>query len=215
MSTTGLPTHLFETYAFYKKNTSSFIRWLSAHNKDARERSSISSVKELLCLANSVISKQVAVPLELYHTLGKTIRARTRVSRFFKRVARPEDHEALVSHEYFTQALQQIHGDLRTLIQNSKNFAGHPDDAIIKRNENPFELLHWEECLKDEDDCQLADQKHVPVPRITAESSDLNHSKGIERDNIGEFMAIALYLSVSLFHTQGFPQADFLCSLGT
>lgn len=214
MSSSGLPTHLFETYAYYKKNTSSFIRWLSAHNKDTKERSSIISVRELICLANTVISRRITVPVELFHNLGKTIRARTRVSRFFKSVARPEDREALLSHEYFTQALQQIHTDLRELTAKCKHSIRRPDDNALQGNANPFENLHWEDCLQDEKEAQPADRKRAPIQRITAESSGPSLSRRSEKDNIGEFMAIAIYLSVSPSNETSRVAAEFV-SLGT
>lgn len=202
MSSSGLPTHLFETYAFYKQNTSSFIRWLSVHNKDAKERTSINSVKELLALANSVIAKQVTVPVELFHNLGKTIRARTRVSRFFRNAGKNEELEALSSHEFFTQALQQIHGDLRELMQKSRNSASPIDEHFVIENTNPFECLHWEECLKDKEEAQPIDRKNISSSRITGEICCPDHHRAAEKDEIGEFMAIALYLSVGSFHSR-------------
>lgn len=195
MSSSGLPAHLFETYAFYKKNTSFFIRWLSMHNKGTKERSSITSVKELICLADSVIEKQVPVPVDVFLNLEKVIRARTRVSRFFKTVARPENQEAHLSHEFFTRALQQIHGDLREMADKCKS-------STRSESANLFEYLHWDKSLEDEEEAQPVDHGHTPVQRITTESCCPNQSGGSEKDSVGEFMAISLYLFVSTLNAQ-------------
>lgn len=200
MTPISLPGSLFDTYACYKKGTIAFIRWLSAHNDDAPERAFVNSVDELRYLANAVISKRVKIPAGLLRGLRQTIRARTRVSKFFKTLAESADQDVSSSHEHFTATLLQIHGDLQSLAQESQTSPATapttPSKRPSKLPSNLFECLKSDEDVDSEDDLSLAEKCESPSGSVP-ECSRVNESKGSENDDIGHFMALAMYLSVS------------------
>lgn len=199
MAPLSLPGSLFDTYACYKKGTISFIRWLSAHNADATERAYVKSVDELRYLANTVISKRVQIPADLLRGLRKTIRARTRISKYFKTLAEAGDQDVSSSHEHFTGTLLQIHRDLQSLIQASPTSPAAPSTTPTKRRSKPpanvFEYLNSDESFSSDDDLSGTEKCESPSGSV-AECSRINEAKGSENDDIGDFMALAMYLSV-------------------
>ena len=197
MAPISLPGSLFDTYARYKKGTMAFIRWLSAHNEDFTERAYVNSVDELRYLADGVISKRIKIPANQLSGLGETIRARTRVSKFFKTLAQPGDQDITSSHEHFTNTLLQIHQDFHSLAQQSRTSpTSTPTKPTSKLPSNVFECLGSDECIDNDDELAVAERSESSTGMV-AECSRANESKGGENDNIGEFMALAMYLSVS------------------
>lgn len=202
MSPVSLPGSLFDTYARYKLGTTAIIRWLSAHVEGTKERTYVNSVGELRHLANMVLVKHINVPTALLQDLRDTIRARMQVSNFFKSLTKPGDQEISSSHEHFTGTLIQIHGDLRRLSKESLQKASKESRTTkaskppTKTHSNVFEFLECDECICGEDDEFIAEQDSFEA-RATPEYSHICEPKGIERDGIGDFMALAMYLSVS------------------
>lgn len=200
MTPVSLPGSLFDTYACYKKGTIAFIRWLSAQDEDATERAYVNSVEELKYLANTVISKRIKIPAILLSSLKETIRARTRVSKFFKTLAKPGDQEMSSSHEHFTATLLNIYHDFHALTQPSRTSAAsaptRPAKPSSKLPSNVFECLPADECKDGEDDFSVPEKSQSPSGSVP-KCSRVNESKGSENDDIGAFMALAMYLSVS------------------
>lgn len=199
MAPASLPGELFETYAFYKKGTIAFIRWLSEQSGEAKERASVNSVDELRYLAKKVISKHIEIPTSLLSDLRETVRARTFVSKFFKSLAKPGDRDICSSHEHFTTTLQQIYRDFLALTPKSPKSPATAPTTPTKRSKLPanvFECLSSDEGVGSEDDCSVVEQceaRSGSVPKC----SRAKKSKKTGNDNIGDFMALALYLSVS------------------
>ena len=209
MSPISLPGSLFDTYARYKLGTTAIIRWLSAHVEGTKDRTHVNSVGELRYLANVVIVKHIKVPAGLLQDLKDTIRARIQVSNFFKSLAKPGDQEISSSHEHFTSTLVQIHGDLRRLSKESQTTPTTSEKAtkesrtVAKASKTPtkapsnvFEFLECDECLSGEVDESIANQG-FKESSAAPEHSHISELKRVERDGIGDFMALAMYLSVS------------------
>lgn len=198
MTPVSLPGSLFDTYACYKKGTIAFIRWLSAHNEDVTERAYVNSVDELRYLANTVILKRIQIPATLLSGLRETIRARTRVSKFFKTLAEPGDQDISSSHEHFTHTLLQIYRDFHSLTQQSRTSPTPttPTQPTTKLPSNAFECLGSDECIGNDDDSSVSEKSESSAGMVP-ECNRVKESKGSESDDIGDFMALAMYLSVS------------------
>lgn len=208
MSPVGLPGSLFDTYARYKLGTTAIIRWLSEQVEGTKERTYVNSVGDLRHLANMVTMKHIKAPAGVLQDLQDTIHARMEVSNFFKSLAEPGEREISSSHEHFTGILIQIHGDLRRLAKEFQIAPATSDKginrsrsakiprALPKTLSNVFECLNCDECIYSEDDEFNAEQRSVETHK-RREYSHISASKGTERDGIGDFMALAMYLSVS------------------
>ncbi len=202
MSPISLPGSLFDTYKCYKNGTTTFIRWLTAqeqeHDEGAPLRAYVKSVDELKLLANSVLSKRKKLPTSLSWGLRDTIYARTRVSKFFKSLAGPGDREITSSHEHFTRTLLQIYHDFQGLAKVAR--PPPSSEKSLKRPSNVFEFLGFDDCVSSEDDQPVLKDHRNHSRRVFAcgcvEECCSNDSTVPGNDNIGEFMALAMYLSV-------------------
>lgn len=200
MTPVSLPASLFDTYASYKQGTIAFIRWLSVQSGDVKARATVNSVDELRYLAKKVISRRIEIPTSLLSDLRDTIRARTRVSNFFKTLAKSGDQDICSSHEHFTATLQQVYRDFHALTPKSLKSPATapttPNKPRPKLPANVFECLSSDECAGSEDDWLAVEQCEAPSG-IVPKCSQVKESKGSENDDIGDFMALAMYLSVS------------------
>ena len=194
MSTINLPGFLFDTYASYKTGTTALVQWLSTHSGKGRGQAHIGCARDLIYLTRIVVKKHIKVPDDLLQTLRKTIRARTRVANFFKRLAASEEHSTTASHEFFTSVLQQVHDDLRGLAEGAQEKVVTLECGPAKPN-NAFEHLQTEDCPECEDESSHEGCKM--------------HARGLSRkgrqkkppkagnDFVNEFMALSTYLLVS------------------
>ncbi|MCJ1467159.1 hypothetical protein MMC07_005781 [Pseudocyphellaria aurata] len=198
MMSLSLPGSLFDTYSFYKKGTIAFIRWLSAQDKKAAGRAFVNSVDELRYLADAAIAKRVKIPAGVLSDLKETIRARTRVSKFFKALAKPSDQDVSSSHEYFTATLLQIHRDLTALTQQSRTASATahttPNKSPPKRSANVFGCLECDDCIGNDNDWSVGEKCASPS-EVAPTCVLVNESAASTNDDIGEFMALAVYLS--------------------
>lgn len=197
MAPINLPAFLFDTYASYKNGTITFIRWLSsnASENDASERSDVKSVDELRSLAENVLARRIKMPSNLSWTLRETIRDRTQVSKFFKTLAFPGDNYATSSHEYFTRTLQHIFYDFEALSKTSRPPLTRALTSVVSRSSNIFEFLCSDGCVSDDEQSSLEDYNKTSPQKIL-DCGCVSHFPELENDKIGEFMGLAMYLSV-------------------
>lgn len=208
MSSAGLPSSLFDTYAFYKKSTTTIIQWLSAHGGRAKARNHIDSTRDLIYLTDTVIKKQIKVPNDILQILKKTIRARARVGKFFKKLAASEDDDAASSHEFFTSVLQRVYNDLRGLAEEEQEVPITPEREQFKLT-NAFAHLHTENCPDDcLDDC-LECKDDIPHQGSKKHSRGLSRqsrrvtrtirsklASNVDNDYVNVFMTLSTYLLV-------------------
>lgn len=197
MAPISLPASLFDTYASYKSGTMTFIRWLSSHasGNDTSERQYVKSVDELRCLAENVLASRVKMPSSLSWTLRETIRDRTRVSKFFKTLAFPGDNGVTSSHEHFTLTLQHIFYDFEALSKPSRPPPPRALTSVVSKPSNIFEFLGSDGCISDDEPSVLEDYSRTP-PQKMLDCGCVSHFPELENDKIGEFMGLAMYLSV-------------------
>lgn len=208
MSPAGLPSSLFDTYAFYKKSTTTIIQWLSVQGGRATARNHIDSTRDLIYLTETVIKNQIKVPNHILQILRRTIGARTRVAKFFKKLAASEDDDAASSHEFFTNILQRIYNDLRGLAEEEQEVLNPQDREQVKLS-NTFEHLHTENCPEDclddclecENDISLVGNRNPPrgISRQSRRMTRRIRSKiasSIENDYVNDFMTLSTYLMV-------------------
>ena len=198
MSSAGLPSYLFDTYAFYKKSTSAFIQWLSLHSGRAEARAHINSTRDLIYMTEVCVKKRIKVPIDILQTLRRTIRARTRVGKFFKKLAPSEDNGGATSHEFFTGVLQQVYTDLRKVTEEAQATVSASEPEQFKLN-NAFGHLHTEDCPEDctEDEDQISCEKCEKRAKRVARKKRLKVAVNIGNDYVNEFMALSTYLLVS------------------
>lgn len=197
MAPINLPAFLFDTYASYKNGTIIFIRWLSSHasEDDASERPYVKSVDELRSLAENVLARRIKMPSSLSWTLKETIRDRTQVSKFFKTLAFPGDNDVTSSHEHFTSTLQRIFYDFEALSKTSRPPTARALTSVVSRPSNIFEFLGSDGCISDDEQSVLEDYNRTP-PQNILDCGCVSHFPELENDKIGEFMDLAMYLSV-------------------
>ena len=98
-----IPRSLLDIYVQYKRDTRAIIAWLMNHGTREYKRFRTVSIRDLLGLAEIVRTKAVVMPDTIDFHFREAIAARTQLSRFFQRGARPGvDDDATVNHEYFT-----------------------------------------------------------------------------------------------------------------
>lgn len=187
------------------------IQWLSVQGGGAKARNHIDSTRDLIHLTENVIKNQIKVPNQILQTLRRTIHARIRVGKFFKKLAASEDDDAASSHEFFTSILQRVYNDLRGLAEEEQEAPTTPECEQFKLR-NAFEHLHTDscpedcldECLECEDDrTHEGKQGHGQKPRgITRQSRRMTRrirsrmaSSG-ENDYVNDFMTLSTYLLV-------------------
>lgn len=147
------------------------------------------------------IKERIKVPNDILQNLRKTIRARTRVGKFFKNAAASEDHGGVTSHEFFTGVLQQVYTDLRKVAKEAQDTPITLEREPFRLN-NAFEHLHTEDfpedCTEDEDkiSCEECEKQQKGATRKNRFKVAVN----IENDYVNEFMALSTYLLVS--HTE-------------
>ena len=208
MSTAGLPSSLFDTYAFYKKSTTTIIQWLSVQSGRTKARHHIGSTRDLIYLTEAVVRNEIKVPNDILQVLRRTIRARTRVGKFFKKLAASKDDDAASSHEFFTSVLQRVYNDLRGLAEEE------PESLTTQECEkcrlsNAFEHLHTEscpedcldECLEREDDgTHEGDEKQsrgiCRQSRRMTRRIRSRMASNVENDYVNDFMTLSTYLLV-------------------
>lgn len=197
MSPINLPAFLFDTYARYKNGTITFIRWLSSHasENDSSERPDVKSVDELRSLAENVLERRIKMPSSISCTLRETIRDRTQVSKFFKTLAFPGDNRLTSSHEHFTRTLQHIFYDFEALSKKSRPPPTRVLTSVVSRPSNIFEFLGSDGCLSDDEQSSLEAYNKTSPQKILG-CGCVSHFPELEIDKIGEFMALAMYLSV-------------------
>lgn len=198
MAPINLPAFLFDTYASYKNGTITFIRWLSSHaseKDDASERPYVKSVDELRCLAESVLARRIKMPSSLSWTLRETIRDRTQVSKFFKTLAFPGDNGVTSSHEHFTRTLQHIFYEFEALSKTCRPPPTRALTSAVSRPSNIFEFLGSDGYISDDEQSVLEDYNRTP-PQKVLDCGCVSHFPELENDKIGEFMGLAIYLSV-------------------
>lgn len=197
MAPINLPAFLFDTYASYKNGTITFIRWLSSHasENDASERPDVKSVDELRSLAENVLARRIKMPSSISWTLRETIRDRTQVSKFFKTLAFPGDNRVTSSHEHFTRTLQHIFYDFEALSKTSRPPPTRVLTSVVSRPSNIFEFLGSDGCISDDDQPSFEDYNRTPPQKIL-DCGCVSHFPELENDKIGEFMGLAMYLSV-------------------
>lgn len=208
MSTAGLPGSLFDTYAFYKKSTTTIIQWLSAHSSRTKARNHIDSTRDLIYLTEAVVKNQIKVPNDILQILRKTIRARTRVGKFFKKLAASKEDDAASSHEFFTSVLQRVYNDLRGLAEEEPETPTTPECDQCRLS-NAFEHLHTESCPEDcldeylereEDGTHEGSEKHSrgiyqQSKRMTRRIRSRMESN-VENDYVNDFLTLSTYLLV-------------------
>lgn len=208
MTTAGLPSALFDTYAFYKKSTTMIIQWLSVQGGRTKARNHIDSTRDLIHLTETVIKQQIRVPSHILQILRRTIRARTRVGKFFRKLAASEDDDAASSHEFFTSVLQRVYNDLRGLAEEEQGMSTSPESEQFKLS-NAFEHLHTEscpddcldECLEREDDRthEGIEQQSRGLSRQSRRMTRRIRSRiasSVENDYVNDFMTLSTYLLV-------------------
>ena len=208
MSTAGLPSSLFDTYAFYKKSTTTIIQWLSDQSGRTKARYHIDSTRDLFSLTETVVKKQIKVPNHILQTLRRTIRARARVGKFFKKLASSKEDDGASSHEFFTSVLQRVYNDLRGLAEEDQEILTTPDREHFQLS-NVFEHLHTESCPEDcLDDCLKCEDDRAHEGNKKQSKGTPRHSRGISRtmrskiesnvgnDYVNDFMTLSTYLLV-------------------
>ena len=207
MASNGLPGSLFEFYAFYKKGTRALISWLSANGTNVTERTYVKSVEELKYLANTVISRRIQMSASLLRDLKDTVRARTRVSKFFKSLAKPGDQEQTSSHEYFTATLLQIHEEFQQLAKSAKTSSVSSPVTSTKPPSNVFEHLQNDKRTNNDHGSPTSPRRVTPTESVDQPSRPDEVSR-MKSDDIGEFMALAMYLSVCRLYDIPCPKTD-------
>lgn len=157
------------------------------------------SVDELKCLAENVLARRVKMPSSLSWTLRETIRDRTRVSKFFKTLAFPGDNGLTSSHEHFTLTLRLIFCDFEALSKTSRPPPPRALTSVVSKPSNIFEFLGSDGCISDDEQSVLEDYNSTP-PQKMLDCGCFSHFPELENDNIGEFMGLAMYLSVCPSH---------------
>lgn len=208
MSTAGLPSSLFDTYAFYKKSTTTIIQWLSVQSGRTKARNHIDCTRDLIHLTQTVIKTKVKVPNDILQILSRTIRARTRVGKFFKKLAASKGDDAASSHEFFTSVLQRVYNDLRGLAEEEQETPTTPECEQCRLS-NAFEHLHTEscpedcldECLEREDDRthEANEKQSRGICRQSRRMTRRIRSKmasNVESDYVNGFMTLSTYLLV-------------------
>ena len=93
-------------YQSYKKSTAVLVAWLIDNGNASRtENRSLSSVKQLIRLAQSVKDNDLTVPSHVLQALKSSIKKRGKITEFFKTSkngAHTVEDEFTRSHEHFT-----------------------------------------------------------------------------------------------------------------
>ena len=93
-------------YQSYKKSTAVLVAWLIDNgNASHTENRSLSSVKQLLHLAQRVKDDDLTVPSHVLQALKSSIKKRGKITDFFKTLqdgAHTVEDEMTRSHEHFT-----------------------------------------------------------------------------------------------------------------
>ncbi|KAF2101264.1 hypothetical protein NA57DRAFT_72706 [Rhizodiscina lignyota] len=110
MSTVTLSKDLFDVYESYKKATIQVIRWLSRNSGCDYERGYLSSINELRYFADYVILNQIEIPDDLIRVFRLAIRARKRLTCFYKR--KGADNDSTEAHVYFNETFESVFHDL-------------------------------------------------------------------------------------------------------
>ena len=101
-----LSYHFFPDYRRYKKSTAVLVAWLIDNgNPSHTENRSLSSVKQLVHLAQKVKDDGLTVPSHVLQELKSSIQKRGKITDFFKTLqdgAPTEEEEITRSHEHFT-----------------------------------------------------------------------------------------------------------------
>ena len=104
-----LSYNFFPDYQSYKKSTAVLVAWLIDNgNASHTEDRSLSSVKELMLLAQKVKDDSLIVPSHVLQALKSSIKKRGKITRFFKTLQDgahtlgDEITESTRSHEHFT-----------------------------------------------------------------------------------------------------------------
>lgn len=161
-------------------------------------RDHVQTVKELKLFANTAIENGVKIPLHILEILEDVIDDRTRVHDFFKKQANPNDQDATSSHAYFTDVLLEIHGDLKALIDVPLKSPKPQAKALPLPFNNIFDRLSLEECTANQEKllptgCECKTNSGVKRKNVPS-----TNSEEIEEDAIGHYVAISIFLSVSL-----------------
>lgn len=184
-----LPSHLYETYASYKKGTIDVIQWLHNNSGSSGGQSfDLYSIRQIQDLTDAAIAKGTPVSSTILETLRKTINARKKIGEYFKVSDNPATKEANACHDAFTTMLLAVYKSLCALRDDIK------PQVNACRPTNMFEYL----------DCDSPDELDLPEqPRSIVESSlrtspgkvDSRLNKG--QDTISEIMALSMYFLVS------------------
>ena len=98
--------NLLPDYQSYKKSTAVLVAWLIDNgNAACTENRSLSSVKQLMHLAQRVKDDGLTVPSHVLQALKSSIEKRGKITDFFKTLqsgAPTEEDEVTRSHEHFT-----------------------------------------------------------------------------------------------------------------
>ena len=92
-------------YQSYKKSTALLVSWLIDNgNASPTGSRSLSSVKQLVCLAQRVKDDGLTVPRHVLQALKSSIEKRGKITDFFKTLqdGAPTEDEITRSHEHFT-----------------------------------------------------------------------------------------------------------------
>lgn len=195
MSSIRLPSDLYDTYALYKAGTTALVKWLLACSGNGERRAHVETARELTYLTKLILKKNIKVPYDLLRTVRRTIRARTRVANYFKKLGASKDHSTTASHEYFTNTLQQVYDDLRERAEVIREDLPLVEDEPT-RSSNTFEHLLAEYCSGDDDDNTSHEECERNIPSVTCKRRSRKVPKA-GNDYVNEFMALSTYLLVS------------------
>lgn len=148
---TSLSRDLFDVYADYKKSTNEVIRWLSRHSDGCEERSYLSSIRELRYFADCVIRKSISIPDELLSTFRQAIRARKRLTKFYKECT-GADQGSTETHTYFNETFEGVFKDLCQFCRRVSCHCAEVDTEQSQELSNRYSALSDRTDLEDVSD---------------------------------------------------------------
>ncbi|KAL9080350.1 MAG: hypothetical protein Q9157_000878 [Trypethelium eluteriae] len=117
-----ISAELFDIYLNYKQDTKAIIGWLVDHGASRHDSSKTLSIKELFALSGIVQEKAIRMPDIIHFHFRQAIKARTYLSRCFRRDSpQGANEQSTCDHEFFTESLEKIYAGL-------SEYCGKPKD---------------------------------------------------------------------------------------
>ncbi|KAI9711032.1 MAG: hypothetical protein M1820_002470 [Bogoriella megaspora] len=109
----GITRGLFDVYLSYKQDTKAIISWLVNHGDPFASCSQRLSVRDLFHLAKVIRNNAVEMPDIIHFHFRQAIKARTQMTKVFRRDSVQQvDDDSNSSHEFFTASLTKIYAEL-------------------------------------------------------------------------------------------------------